>query len=75
MIKNRPKFSQGYKRYNLPDYCKEQFKYGDCTKISKANNIHSSSVSYAFSSGWATFEIINAIKNYYGTERGILQVR
>ena len=65
MLKKRPKFSHGYKRYNLPQSYKEQVKYGDYAKISRATNFTLSSVSYAFSSGWATFEIINAIKNFY----------
>lgn len=62
---NRPKFSKGYKRFKLDNKYKEMFKYGDITKISKANNISLSSVSYAFTNGWATFEIIEGIKKYY----------
>lgn len=65
MLKKRPKFSHGYKRYKLDHKYKEMFKYGDYAKISRANNIDLSSVSYAFKNGFTTFEIINAIKNFY----------
>ena len=72
MKKKRHKFTHGYKRYHLPEYCKELYKYGDFTKIANINNYTISVMSYTFSSGWATFEIINAIKNFYDGKQGIL---